>query len=147
MKLEGTYAVPASRETVWQHLMDPQALARAMPGCEKIERNADGSFAAELKVGIAAVKGTYRARIEIVDATPPDHYRLKVDGQGTGGFVKGEGLITLVESGSCTQVSFSGDAQVGGLVASVGQRLIQVAAKQVVNQFFEAFQKQAQPQK
>ena len=146
MKLEGSTTVPAPREIVWQQLMNPEVLARSMPGCEKMEPNPDGSFRAELRIGIAAVKGTYQGRIEILDQAPPDHYRMKVEGKGAGGFLRGEGTLTLSPSGSGTLVSYSGDVQVGGLIASVGQRLILGAAKQVVNQFFESFTKQvAQP--
>lgn len=142
MKLEGSYTVPARRETVWQRLTDPQVLARSLPGCEKMEPGPDGSYQTELKLGIAAVKGTYRGRVEILDPVPPERYRLKVEGKGTGGFLKGEGTLTLTESGGGTQISYSGEAQVGGLIASVGQRLVLGAAKQIVNQFFEAFAKQ-----
>lgn len=146
MKLEGTYKIPAPREIVWQGLMNPEVLARAMPGCEKLEPNADGSFHAELSVGIAAVKGKYHGRIEILDAVHPERYRMKVEGQGTGGFLKGEGILTLNEASGETVISYSGEAQVGGIIASVGQRLVQGAAKQIVNHFFELFSKQiAQP--
>ena len=144
MKLEGTYTIPAPREVVWKHLMSPDTLARAMPGCEKIKPDADGSFHAELGIGIAAVKGKYHGRIQILDAVPPEHYTMKIEGQGTGGFVKGEGKLVLTPNGSSTVVSYSGDAQVGGIIASVGQRLILGAAKQVVSQFFESFAKQVQ---
>jgi carbon monoxide dehydrogenase subunit G len=146
MKLEGTYRIPAPREIVWQQLMDPQVLAPAMPGCEKLERNPDGSFHAELKLGIASVKGTYQGRIEILDPVPPEHYRIKVEGKGTGGFLTGEATITLADGARETVISYAGEAQVGGIIASVGQRLMLGAARQVVNQFFQAFAAQVQPQ-
>ncbi len=142
MKLEATYTIPAPRQLVWQQLMNPEALARALPGCEKMESNPDGSFRAELKVGIAAVKGTYHGRIEILEAVPPERYRMKVEGQGTGSFLKGEGTLTLSERATETVVSYAAEVQVGGIIASVGQRLMLGAAKQIVNQFFEAFAKQ-----
>ncbi len=145
MKLEGTFTIPVPQEVVWKNLMDPQALASALPGCEKVEPNSDGSFHAELKVGIAAVKGSYHGRIEILDVVPPDRYRMKVEGQGTGGFLKGEGTITLSDAAPGTLITYVGEAQVGGLIASVGQRLILGAARQIVNKFFEAFSKQVQP--
>ena len=130
------------REKVWESLLNPQVLARALPGCEKLEPNPDGSFAAEMRVGIAAVKGAYRGRVEVLDAVPPEHFRMKVEGQGTGGFLRGEGTLTLVAEGAGTLVQYSGDAQVGGVIASVGQRLLLAAAKQIVAQFFEAFARQ-----
>ncbi len=144
MKIEGTYKIPAPRDLVWQHLMNPEVLARALPGCEKIEPNPDGSFHAELKVGIAAVKGTYQGRVEILDPAQPEHFRLKVEGQGKGGFLKGEGTLTLTDGSAETLISYAGEAQVGGLIASVGQRLLHGAAKQIIKQFFQAFARQVQ---
>ena len=142
MKIEGSYKVPALREIVWQQLMNPEVLARSLPGCEKLEPNPDGSYHAELRVGIAAVKGNYHGHIEILDPVPPERFRMKVEGQGTGGFLKGEGTLVLTEDPAGTLISYSGEAQVGGVIASVGQRLILGAAKHIINQFFAAFAKQ-----
>ncbi|HUY12551.1 MAG TPA: carbon monoxide dehydrogenase subunit G [Terriglobia bacterium] len=139
MTIEGTYNIAAPQETVWQHLMSPESLARALPGCERLEPAPDGSFQAVLKIGIGAVKGTYHGRIELADVIPPESYRMKVEGKGAGGFVKGEGTLNLSENGQGgTTIQYSGEAQVGGLIASVGQRLVQATARQVVNQFFQA---------
>ena len=145
MKLEGAFTIAAPRQAVWQQLMNPDALARALPGCEKMQPNSDGSYQAELKVGIGAIKGTYSGRVEILDPVPFEHYRMKLEGKGTGGFVRGEGTFTLADggpSGSSTIVTYSGEAQVGGLIASVGQRLLQGAAQKIASQFFEAFAQQ-----
>ncbi len=139
MKIEGNHKLAAPRDVVWQSLMDPTVLARAIPGCEKLEAQPDGSYRAEMSVGIAVVKGKYHGRIEILDPVPPERYRMKVEGQGTGGFVKGEGVVALAEQGGETVVSYSGEAQVGGLIANVGQRLLLGAARQIVGRFFEAF--------
>ena len=143
MTIEGTYNIAAPRETVWQHLMSAESLAHALPGCEKLEPVSDGSFQAVLKIGIGAVKGTYHGRIELADVISPESYRMKVEGKGGGGFVKGEGTLKLSQDGQGgTTIHYSGEAQVGGLIASVGQRLVQATARQVVNQFFQAFSRQ-----
>lgn len=142
MKIEGSYSVSAPRDVVYQQLLDPAALSQALPGCQKLVPNPDGSYRAEMKVGIAAVKGAYQGRVEILDQEPPASFRLKVDAKGTGGFLKGEGMITLIDSEGATTVSYTGETQVGGLIASVGQRMIQAATRQVVSQFFEAFARQ-----
>ncbi len=139
MKLEGTYTVSAPRDIVWQQLLSPQTLARAMPGCEKLEPNPDGSYRAELKIGIAAVKGAYHGRVEILEPVPPERFRMKVEGQGTGGFLRGDGTLHLAERDGGTVITYTGEAEVGGIIASVGQRLVLAAAKQIVHQFFEAF--------
>ena len=142
MKIEGSYVVPAPRQTVWQQLLNPETLARALPGCEKLQPNPDGSFSAVLKVGIGAVRGTYNGRVEILDPKPPESYRMRVDGNGTGGFVKGEGTLTLTETPGGTLITYSAEGRVGGVIASVGQRLLEAAGRQIVGKFFEAFAQQ-----
>ena len=138
MKLEGSYTIPAPRHAVWEKLMDSQALARVLPGCESLEAGLEGNCHLTLKVGVGPVKGTYRGRIEILDPAPPERYRLKFEGRGTGGFVEGEGSLALAEQGpSSTLVHYAGEVQVGGLVASVGQRLLEAVARQMISRFFE----------
>src|SRR2546422_6674720 len=84
MKIEGSYTLRVPRNLAWQRLLDPQALARALPGCEKFEPDpADGSYRAELRVGIGQIKGTYHGRIEILEPVPPERYKLKIEGKGT----------------------------------------------------------------
>jgi len=130
---------------VWQNLLNPVVLAQVLPGCEKMESNSDGSYHAELKVGIAEVRGTYHGHIEILDAVAPLHYRMRVKGEGKGGFVNGEGTLTLSENGvGGTVIAYSGDAQVGGVIANVGQRLMLGAARQIVGKFFKEFSKELQ---
>ncbi|HLY59557.1 MAG TPA: carbon monoxide dehydrogenase subunit G [Terriglobia bacterium] len=142
MTLEGTYKIPAPRDLVYKQLLNPEVLSHALPGCEKLTPNPDGSFSAQLKIGIAMMKGTYQGRVEILDAVAPEHFRMLVEGKGSGGFMKGEGTLTLTEEGGDTLITYTGEAQVGGLIASVGQRMILGAAKQNVAQFFQEFAKQ-----
>lgn len=142
MTLEGTYKISAPRDLVYKQLMNPDVLSHALPGCEKLTPNPDGSFSAQLKIGIAMMKGTYQGRVEILDAVAPERFRMLVEGKGSGGFMKGEGTLTLTEEGGETLITYTGEAQVGGLIASVGQRMILGAAKQNVTQFFQEFAKQ-----
>jgi uncharacterized protein len=144
MKVEGSYKVSGSRETVYKLLLDREALLKAFPGCQKLTSNQACSYDAEMCVGIAAVKGTYQGRVEILDQNPPERFRMRVDLRGKGGFLKGEGEIVLSGSGDETTVSYSGETQVGGMIAAVGQRMIQAASRQIVSQFFQAFAGQIQ---
>ncbi len=145
MKIEGSWKLAAPRETVFRQLMDPRFLARSLPGCEKLDPLPDGSYQATLKIGVGAMKGTYQGRVEIVDALPPESFRIKVEGKGAGGFVKGEGKISLTAENGETLLNYTGEAQVGGVIASVGQRMIQAAARQIVDQFFAAFSRTLLP--
>jgi len=79
-----------------------------------------------------------------LDPNPPERFRIRVNAQGKGGFLKGEGEIILTGSEGETTVSYSGETQVGGLIAAVGQRMIQAATRQIVTQFFQAFAEQLQ---
>ena len=146
MKMEGVYQVSAPRRIVYEQILNPEKLAQALPGCEKLEPNSDGIYHAEMKVGIAAIKGSYHGRVEILDPVLHEGFRIKVDGQGKGGFLRGEGALALADadSGTGTTIQYSGEAQVGGVFAAVGQRMIQAATKQILQQFFQAFAKQLQ---
>src|SRR5437870_7305510 len=136
MKLEGSYEVKAPREKVWNAFLDPATLQKAIPGCEKLEALGDDEFKATLKIGVAAVKGTFEGRVKLSDKKPPESYRLAAEGSGGPGFVKADTLITLTEIDGGTRVSYSADVQVGGLIAGVGQRMLGGVSKMMADQFF-----------
>jgi carbon monoxide dehydrogenase subunit G len=142
MKLEGKYSFAAPQEKVWDLFNDPKHLQKAVPGCEKLEEREPGKYDALLKIGIAAVKGTYTGKFEVADTEPPTRYRLIVEGSGTPGFVKGEAVIELSQENQNTSLSYQGDVQVGGLIAGVGQRLISGIAKMLLGQFFRNMKKE-----
>lgn len=134
MKMQGHHTLQAPRDTVWAFLMQPESIAKVMPGCERLEEVAPDTFEATLKLGIAAVKGTYTGSVQLLDKTAPSHFRLLIDGSGTPGFVKGEATIDLSEQDGETVLTYNADTQVGGLIANVGQRMISGVAKMIVNQ-------------
>jgi carbon monoxide dehydrogenase subunit G len=140
MTLDGTHHFDAPRDRVWALYTDPGVRARATPGCERLDPVGADEFEATLSVGVAAVKGTYQGRLAIVDKTPPEGYTLRVEGSGRPGFVKGEGRLTLTEEGAGTLVSIRAEAQVGGLIAAVGQRLMGAAGRMLMAQFFSALE-------
>lgn len=136
MKLQGSYDFSAPRPRVWAALQDPAVLARAMPGCEKLEGVADGEYRAVLKVGIAAVKGTFEGKVKLTDLDPPTRYRMAVEGSGGPGFVRGEAALELADIPGGTRVTYDADVQVGGLIAGVGQRMLGGVARTMLDQFF-----------
>ena len=139
MKLSGTYTFSAPREEVWELLNDPTTLRRIIPGCERLEQTAEDTYAADIKLGLAGVKGDYTGTVRISDQRPPEHYKLHGDGRGKPGFAKGAGTVELVaEPDGTTTMRYSADAQVGGPVAGIGQRLIEGAAKSIINQSLKA---------
>lgn len=134
MKMHGTYTLPAPIDQVWVFLMDPEAIAKVMPGCEQLEEIGPDTYRATLKLGIAAVKGTYAGSVQLLDKTPPTSYRMLIDGSGTPGFVKGEAAVALTGQDEQTVLTYTADIQVGGLIANVGQRMIGGVAKLIVKQ-------------
>src|SRR5207302_1059182 len=136
MKLEGSYEVKAPREKVWNAFLDPATLQKAIPGCEKLEALGPDEYKATLKIGVAAVKGTFEGKVRLLDKKPPESYRLAAEGSGGPGFVKADTLITLTETDGGTGVSYSADVQVGGLIAGVGQRMLGGVSKMMADQFF-----------
>ena len=136
MKIDGSYTFNAPRDRVWQVLLDPKIIAQCMPGCESMKEIGPDQYEATMKVGIASVKGTYKGKVSIKDKQPPAHYVLSGEGSGGPGFMQGDVSIDLGEKDGQTLLKYSTDAKVGGLIASVGQRMLNGAAKMMVDQFF-----------
>jgi uncharacterized protein len=136
MKLEGAYDVPAPRQKVWDAFQDPEQLKQAIPGCEKLEAIGPDEYKATMKVGVGGVKGTFEGKVRLSDKKPPESYKMAVEGAGGPGFIRGETVITLTENGSGTKVSYTADLQVGGLIASVGQRMLGGVSKMMADKFF-----------
>lgn len=136
MKLEGEYEVPAPRSKVWDAFQDPTVLQKAIPGCEKLEALGNDEYKATLKIGVGGVKGTFEGKVRLLDKKPPDSYRMAAEGSGGPGFIRSDTLITLTDSGSGTKVAYSADVQVGGLIASVGQRMLGGVSKMMADKFF-----------
>jgi carbon monoxide dehydrogenase subunit G len=136
MKLEGSYEMTAPRERVWDAFLDPERVRQAIPGCEKLEPLGNDEFRATMKVGVAAVKGTFEGKVRLADKKQPDSYRLAAEGSGAPGFVRADTLITFTDVPNGTKVSYTSDVQVGGLIAGVGQRMLGGVSKMLADQFF-----------
>jgi len=138
MKVDGTITIAGAQRAVYATLNDPEVLRQCLPGCEKFDEVGTGRYDAILKAGIAGMRGTFVGTVTLSDAAPPDAYTLTVEGTFSGGFVKGVGRMTLTPEGDgSTKVAYSGDGQVGGPLASVGQRLMVPAARMLIAQFFK----------
>jgi uncharacterized protein len=147
MKIEGRFVFPASTQEVWNLLTDPQSLQACTPGCKRLTEIGPDEFEATLEIGVGPIKGTFGGKILMREKNPPLSYKLIVDGSGAAGFVRGEGKLTLeLSEDDRTAVLVSGDAQIGGLIAGVGQRLLEGVANQMMGQFFRCLQSQLETQ-
>ena len=136
MKISIGSMVPAPRERVFAALIDPAVLQRASPGCEAFVATGADEYEATLKIGVAGLKGTYTGKARIRDKQPPESLSLSFEGKGGPGFVRGTSNIRLSTEDSGTRIGCDADVQVGGLIAAVGSRLVEAAAKKVADDFF-----------
>ena len=140
MKITGTHEIKIPRERVYAALTDPQILQHCIPGCQSLEETSANNYIATMKAGVGPVKGVFKGHVHLEDMQPPEHYQMIVDGKGGPGFVKGTGNFHLESNSDGTIVRYEGEMQVGGVIASVGQRMIEAAAKMLAAQFFKALE-------
>jgi carbon monoxide dehydrogenase subunit G len=146
MKIESTQQLDVPRERVYSALVNPEILKRCIPGCESLELAEAGHYEAHLKAGVGAIKGNFRGNVHLEDMRPPEHYRIVVEGKGVIGFAKGSANFDLEEQNGGTLVRYSGELQVGGTIAGVGQRMIEGAAKTMAAKFFKTLEAEAKSQ-
>ncbi|PYT14515.1 MAG: carbon monoxide dehydrogenase [Acidobacteria bacterium] len=137
MKIAGSYTVPFPPERAYEMMQDPDVLARSIPGCESLEKIGENEYRMKMKMVLASLSGAFEGKVRLADQKPPSSFRMVVEGSGKIGFVKGDGLLTLTPKDGGTEVAYDGDAQVGGTMAAVGQRLIDATAKMMIKRFFE----------
>jgi uncharacterized protein len=141
MEINGTYAFDGPVDAVWALLMDTSAIAGCVPGCRELRPIGEDRFRAELSVPVAAITGQFEATISLEDKAPPQSYKLAVQATGRPGFVRGHAVVTLTADSQRTSVQVAAQADVGGAVARVGQRLLEGAARMMMDRFFECLGK------
>lgn len=137
MKLGGDYTFAAPQDVVWDALLDPEVLASVLPGCERLERTGENEYEGQLHIKIGPVQGTFAGKVKLADITRPSAYSMTIDGRGAPGFVKADARLALAAEGGATHLTYDSDAQVGGRIASVGQRLLESSARAIVKQSLE----------
>src|SRR5215510_374469 len=124
MDVSGEYTFDAPQNMVWDALLDPNVLGSIMPSGKGFEQTGDNEYAGVLEVKVGPVQGTFQGEIKLTDIKAPETYQMSVDGKGATGFVKASGGLVLTTQGEQTHMSYNGQAQIGGRIASVGQRLL-----------------------
>jgi len=140
MDITGSYRFDAPPDRVWNLLMDPEAIASCIPGCQELAPAGEDRYRAKLSVALAAITGTYDGTVVISEKIPNTSYRLTVDGQGKPGFVRGTAMIAMRADGASTVVDVSGTVQTGGPIARLGQRLVGGGAQMMQDRFFASLQ-------
>ncbi|MGZ8310314.1 MAG: CoxG family protein [Rhodoplanes sp.] len=138
--LVGEVQLPAARDAVWAKLNDPEVLRTCIPGCELLDKLSDTEFEAIAVTKIGPVKARWKGKVRLTDLDPPNSYRISGDGEGgIAGFARGGAAISLVDKDGGTLLSYTAEAQIGGKIAQLGQRLVVGASKKIAAEFFTKF--------
>lgn len=144
MKLEGTYEFTATREVVWEMLQDPEVMGSIIPGSQGMDKVAENQYETAVVVKVGPVTGRFEGSIQLSSLSPPESYTLTMMGKGPVGHVTGEGSVRLEYDGNVTTMHYIGDATVGGRIATVGQRLLDIAAKAIAKQSLNSLARRIQ---
>lgn len=135
MKIEGEYTFSGTREAVWEIFRDPAILSTALPGTQKFDQVGENEYEGKMQVRIGPVAGAFSGKMSISNEVPPESCTLSVEGTGKIGFLKGTGDVELFDQGDGkTLMKYGGEVQIGGRVASVGQRLFDSVSKSMIKQ-------------
>jgi carbon monoxide dehydrogenase subunit G len=140
MTMEGEQFLAAPREKVWAALNDVEVLKQCIPGCESLEKLSETEFQAVATNKIGPVKARFKGKVRLSDLDPPNGYKISGEGDGgIAGFAKGGATVKLTEKDGGTLLSYHVEAQIGGKLAQLGQRLINGVAKKLADDFFAKF--------
>jgi len=142
VKIAGEYVFNGPREKVWELVRDPEVLATALPGTQSLTPVSENEYEGKMHVRVGPVAGVFSGRVVASDEVPPESYTLMVEGKGAPGFAKGTGHVQLIDQGDgTTLMKYEGEVQIGGRIASVGQRLMDSASKSMIRQGLEILNK------
>ena len=145
MDFSGEYRIPAPRQKVWEALNDTAILQQAIPGCESLEKTSDTEMKASVRMRVGPVSAKFGGKVTLSDFDPPNSYRISGEGQGgAAGFAKGGAVVGLTDKDGGTLLSYNVEAQIGGKLAQLGQRLINGTAKKLADEFFAGFARAVQ---
>ncbi len=143
MIVEGTYPLPGTPEVIWDLLMDPEVLAKAMPGTKQLVRAAPDRYEGVMRIGIGPITAAeFELVITLTEASPPRSYAMQIEGKGRAGFTRGTARVELAPDGAGTVMHYSADLQVGGRIAAIGQRLLDSVSKLLTRQGLEALNRE-----
>ena len=145
MKLSGSYQIKLEKQKVWEALNNPEILKKAIPGCEEFIKKSDTEFTATAKNKIGPFNASFTGDIELKDIDAPNSYKISGSGNSPVGFATGEADVKLEDINGETNLIYSVEANVGGKIAQVGSRLIDMTAKKMADVFFGKFSELISP--
>lgn len=138
MDISGDFVFDVPRHLVWNMLQDPAVLEAVLLGGRNFKEVGDNEYTGELVIKVGPVQGTFQGKIQLSNFSAPESYWIEVNGSGATGVVNASGRLYLQARGQKTYMTYAGQADVGGRIASVGQRLLENAARSIIRQSLEA---------
>ena len=139
MKLSGSYQINLEKQKVWEALNNPEILRKSIPGCEDFKKDSETEFTATATNKIGPFNASFTGNIELKDINAPHSYVIEGSGNSPVGFASGEAKVKLEDCDSGTKLTYEVEANVGGKIAQVGSRLIDMTAKKMADIFFGNF--------
>ena len=142
MQLSNQQTLPVSQAQAWEALNDIELLRGAIPGCDSLEAgDTPNVYTLQITAAIGPVKSRFKGKLRLDELNPPSSYTMHFEGQGgAAGHGKGSAQVRLEPTGAAvTVLHYEATASVGGKIAQVGSRIVDMAAQKMAAQFFEAF--------
>jgi uncharacterized protein len=141
MQLSNQQTLPVNQQQAWEALNDVTLLQSAIPGCEAITAAGDNQYDVAITAAVGPVKAHFKGKLRLEDLAPPTSYTMHFEGQGgAAGHGKGSAQVRLEPvNGRETVLHYSANASVGGKLAQIGSRLVDMTAQKMANDFFSAF--------
>jgi carbon monoxide dehydrogenase subunit G len=140
MDMIGTRQLGVTQQQAWEALNDPETLKACLAGCDKFEAAGDDAYNVGMAVKIGPVSAKFSGKVKLDEIVPPQSYKLSFEGQGgVAGFGKGASSVSLTPNEAGCELGYTVQAQVGGKIAQLGQRLVDGAAKSMADDFFKRF--------
>ena len=139
MKLVGSYQISLKKQKVWEALNDPEILKQSIPGCEEFKKNSETEFEATATNKIGPFNASFTGNIELKEINAPNSYIIEGSGNSPVGFASGSAKVNLEDNEDGTKLIYEVNANVGGKIAQVGSRLIDMTAKKMADIFFGKF--------
>ncbi|MDX1660846.1 MAG: carbon monoxide dehydrogenase subunit G [Gemmatimonadota bacterium] len=140
MKIEGEFRFDAPREAVWEALLDPDVIARTIPGTERLDRVAEDRYGGVMKVGVGPVSGRFDLDVTIAEKRSPESFSMDVSGRGPLGHATGVARVELDDEDGGTRMRYASDLSIGGRIAGVGQRMIDTVARSMAQKGLQSLE-------
>jgi carbon monoxide dehydrogenase subunit G len=144
MNLDGTFTFNGPRDKVWELLQDPAVLAKALPGTERLTLTSPDRYEGVMKVSVGPMTAAkFDVVVTLSDKQPNERFAMQIEGKGSVGFSRGTAFVDLKDQpDGGTLMEYRSEVQIGGRIASVGQRLIESVSRMMMRQALEALDRE-----